>query len=63
MTGDPDVDSVNTLLHALQQEGRDPHVISHSEWLQRDDRDREQTGFVRDYLVLQDDTWARWVAS
>jgi hypothetical protein len=50
------LDSIETLLHALQQEGRDPFIISMTDWRSR------PPGDTLDYLVLQDETYELWAA-
>lgn len=51
------VDSVETLLRALHEEGRHPAVISITDWRSRPRDD------PADYLVLQDETYELWAAT
>lgn len=44
------VPDISLALHAVRQEGREPHVVPWSWW-----REHAEPGI--DYLVLQDDTW------
>lgn len=54
------VDNVHTLLNALRLEGRDPFVISMSEYRRHRERSPED---AIDFLVLQDGTYHAWVRS
>lgn len=52
------LENVDLLIQAYHDEGRDPVVISHGRyWSLWPEQQRKL-----DYLVLQDDTYKRWVA-
>lgn len=48
------IPDIELALAAAAREGRQPRVVSHSWWKENAEPDC-------DYLVVQDDTWKRWV--